>query len=274
MSKPWKDIAFTSCTGHSCLAYYQAGTRGTVTFLHGWGDHAGRYFEIGEQLSKAGFAVLIPDFYGHGRSQGPRARVDNFEHLITDLNTLLNSTQVSGPTVLIGHSMGGCLAFHAGIVYADKLAGVVFNSAALTINPAIPRFKRLLAKLLGRIAPHLPIAHLKQGWMMSSMSEEIQAYEQDDLLYHGKIEAGTGLELMHSNDWVSQNMQKFELPFLALQGTDDVLVNPEGPELLMQRCPQEDKALKVFNQARHDLLHDRSAQSVQNTILNWLEKRH
>lgn len=272
MSSPWKDVAFTSCTGHACSAYFQAGTRGTVIFLHGWGDHAGRYLAIGEQLCQAGFAVLIPDFYGHGRSQGPRARIDSFDHLLNDLGTLLDSEQVAGPTVLVGYSMGGCLAFHAGITYADTLAGVIFNSAALTINPAIPKFKRLLAQLLGGITPHLAIAQLKQPWMMTSVAQEIQDYEGDSLLYHGKIEAGTGLQLMRSNGWVAQNMGRFDLPFLALQGTDDVLVNPQGPQLLMQQSPQANKNLVEFPQARHDLLHDTSRGAAQAEISDWLDR--
>lgn len=268
----WNKIQFTSCTDYSCTAYYGPGKRGTVIFLHGWGDHAGRYFEIGQQLCRAGFAVLIPDFYGHGRSQGPRARIDNFQQLINDVGTLLEEDWAQGPTVLIGHNMGGCLAFHAGIVHADKLDGVIFNSASLTIPPSLPMLKRWLTRLLGSVAPQLALAHLKQPAMMSSIPGEIQAYKNDDLLYHGKIEAGTGRALIRSHDWVARNMQHFKLPFLALQGTKDVLAPAKGPERLMQRSPQANKTLVRFPSARYDLLHDTSKERVHKVVHDWLNQ--
>ncbi len=276
----WQDLTFTSCTGHRCQAYLKvtspahAHRQGCVVFLHGWGDHAGRYLDSASCLVDAGFDVLIPDFSGHGRSDGPRARIDDFQHLIQDLHALITQTPCTQqtPPILCGHSMGGCLAFHFAVRYPSLVQGVIFNSAALTVNPTIPRWKRALSLLLGGLAPHLKLAYLKHDWMMSSLAEERYRYNKDALIYHGRIEAGSGRQLLLANQWVTQHMHALKTPFLALQSDQDVLVNPLGPRLLLQQTSHPLNSLVKLNQGRHDLLHDVSRDRALAVILEWLRE--
>ena len=247
--------------------------KANLVFLHGWGDHAGRYYGVGETLNAAGYNILIPDFPGHGLSEGPVARVDDFAVLESDLDHFLNSQALLGPVVLCAHSMGGALAFHYSIKNNARIDSVIFNSAALMVNTRIPWWKRLGARLLGSWLPHLKVAKLKAAAMMTSLPSEIRDYDDDKLLYHGKAEAATGKALLNANHWVMKNLDNFSIPFLVLQGDDDVLVNPHGPQLLMNRSPINDKQLKLYKGSRHDLLHDFAANQVIADIGIWLEAR-
>lgn len=247
--------------------------RASVVLLHGWGDHSGRYTEQAATLCSAGYAVYVPDFYGHGLSPGPRAKVHVFQCLIDDVHALLEHLQPPAPVFLCGHSMGGCVAFHFSLQHPERLRGVIFNSAALTVNPKIPAWKRYVARHLGRILPHAPVSHLKYADMMSQLAHEQQHYAQDTSIYHGKIDAGTGLALMEANDNVERHMTLLTLPFLALQGSDDVLVNPAGPELLMKYAAASDKTLHRFAGMRHELLHEPVKHEVLTIMLNWLDQR-
>jgi len=247
--------------------------KANLVFLHGWGDHAGRYYGAGETLNAAGYNILIPDFPGHGLSEGPVARVDDFSVLESDLDHFLNSQALVGPVVLCAHSMGGALAFHYSMKNEARIDSVIFNSAALMVNPRIPLWKRLVARLLGAWLPHFKVAKLKTAEMMTSLSSEIRDYDDDKLLYHGKAEAATGKALLKANHWVMINLGNFSVPFLVLQGCDDTLVNPDGPLLLMDRSPIDDKQLKLYKGSRHDLLHDFAAKQVIADICIWLEAR-
>ncbi|ARU59167.1 MAG: lysophospholipase [Pseudomonadales bacterium] len=271
MTTQWQDFSYTSVTGHHCWGYHAGGTRGTILFLHGWGDHGERYRELGEQFHARGFAVVLPDLPGHGRSAGPRARVERFSDLVGDCLRILETLNITEPVWLNGHSMGGCLAFHLALQYPERVKGVIFNSAALTINPAIQLWKRMLSRLLGRHFPHLKLATLKQAWMMSQCPIERERYCSDPLIYHGKIEAGTGLELMNANGYVADNMANFRHCFLALQGAKDALVNPEGPERLHRIAGVEGAELCIYPEARHDLLHDLESPAVMRKMLEWME---
>lgn len=270
---------FTSSTRQP-LAYRQFNPassgqkpRGQVVLLHGWGDHGGRYIELTQALWAAGFTVFIPDFAGHGLSPGARAQVHDFQQLVADLGAFLTHINPQERLFLCGHSMGGCLAFHFALLHPDRLHGVIFNSAALTINPKISALKRLIAKNLGSLWPSLPVSYLKNAMMMSQLPAEQRAYDEDTLLYHGKIDAGSGKALMLANHWVNLNMAQMTTPFLALQGDEDVLVNPQGPELLMEKAPVADKTLQRFQGMRHDLLHEPVKMAVIASIVEWLTQR-
>src|SRR3954447_18862091 len=94
---------------HGSLAYRRwpaEHERGCIVFLHGWGDHGGHYAGLAKQLSARGFSCWAPDFYGHGLSPGPRAKVHDFKGLVDDLQAFLESLQLGSPTFLCGHSMG------------------------------------------------------------------------------------------------------------------------------------------------------------------------
>ncbi len=271
----WQQSTFISSKNYQCVAsgLFHDRAKANVIFLHGWGDHAGRYFSVGEALHEAGYNILIPDLPGHGRSGGPAARVDDFLELEADLGCFLDSLVLSKPIVLCGHSMGGTLAFHYSIKNPLRIESVIFNSAALTINPRIPLIKRLIAKALGAWLPHIKVAQLKTAEMMTSLPSEISAFNNDNLLYHGRIEAATGRTLMNANQWVTKNFHVYPVPFLALQGDNDDLVNPAGPQLLMDKSPVLEKQLQLYKGSRHDLFHDFSAEQVIGDINKWLESR-
>lgn len=266
----WTRTSFTSVSGHVCNMYVAEGGRGSVIFLHGWGDHGGRYHAIGELLHKQGFRVLIPEFPGHGLSSGPRARVNDFDVLKQDLHAIV--AKQPQPVFLIGHSMGGCLAFHYAVEHPRQLAGVVFNSAALGVSPKIPSWKKWLTRALGTALPYTKLVNLKAAWMMTSLPGEQAAYDADTLLYHGKLELGTGLALMRANQWCSAHREEFTLPMLALQGREDELVDPVAAERLYEAQDHPASTLKLYD-ARHDLLHDYVAEDVTAQIVEWLERR-
>ena len=250
----------------------------TIVFLHGWGDHGARYKQIGELLHREGYNIVMPDFPGHGLSEGPRARVNCFDTLKLDLKKIISFFSVSdthsSPLILCGHSMGGTLAFHYALEYPEQIDSVIFNSAALSINSSISQWKKTLSSTIARYFPSIKIARIKFDWMMTSLDGEMQAYKNDPLLYHGRMEAGTGKALMEANDWVVGNMSEFNCAFLALQGMQDQLVDPLGPSMLMERSPAKHKAVLKYNDRRHDLLHDIHSDEVAIDITEWLEKRY
>ena len=43
-----------------------------LAFVHGLGEHSGRYQHVGEALAKAGYGLQMADLRGHGKSAGQR----------------------------------------------------------------------------------------------------------------------------------------------------------------------------------------------------------
>lgn len=271
----WKTHKFTSSGGYLCQ-YHQKncvkeGASQTVIFLHGWGDHSGRYRSLAERIVSLGYHVILPDFAGHGISDGPRARVGSFDVLLKDMQLLFTQASISTPVILHGHSMGGCLAFHFAVTHPHLVEAIIFNSAALGVSDAIPRWKKMLATLLAGVIPHTALLNLKNAELMTGLQQEQLNYQRDDLIYHGKIEPATGLALLKANLWCEKRYSQLAQPFLVLQGAKDRLVCPQAGKKLLAQTGHPLSRYQEYN-ARHDLLHEHCAKDVTQLILQWLDK--
>lgn len=250
-------------------AYPQA----VVIFIHSWADHSGRYHEIAEYLTKGQYAAYSFDFVGHGQSEGYRGHIPDFQHWVMDLTTFIGVVQSelrSVPIFLVGYGVGGCVAAHYLTAHQHEIDGVIFNASALVVSKDISRFKIMLAWLIGGIIPKLPLAGLPPN-QISRVAEEQQAYDADPLVYHGKMNAGTGKELLLANLAIGKSLPYISIPLLVLQGSADTLVSPEGGTAVYNLAQSVDKELELYPDALHDLLHEQEKEAVFTRIRGWLD---
>ena len=102
--------------------------KGTVTLLHGKNFTSNYWKEIALKLNSLGYAVLIPDQIGFGKSSKPLNYQFTFEALALNTKNLLDSLNITS-TQLIAHSMGGMLASRFSLLYADIISNLIL------INP-------------------------------------------------------------------------------------------------------------------------------------------
>lgn len=92
-----------------------------LLFLHGWMDQAGVWRRVAEQLPGHRMAL---DLRGFGRSEhNPEGCAYAFAEYLGDLDTWIKT--LSGPIVLIGHSMGGTLASMYAGLRPERIAALV-----------------------------------------------------------------------------------------------------------------------------------------------------
>src|SRR5262245_5557339 len=86
------------------------GGKGTITLVHGYAEHSGRYGYVADYFVHQGYAVHALDHRGHGQSRGDTfGYFERFALLRDDLSqfvTYVRSQGHSGPLFMIGHSMG------------------------------------------------------------------------------------------------------------------------------------------------------------------------
>ena len=102
--------------------------KGIVTLLHGKNFTSNYWKEIALKLNSLGYAVLIPDQIGFGKSSKPLNYQYTFETLALNTRKLLDSLNISS-TQLIAHSMGGMLASRFSLMYEDIISNLIL------INP-------------------------------------------------------------------------------------------------------------------------------------------
>ena len=100
----------------------------SLTLVHGFGAHGGRFNEMGTALASLGLAVQAIDLVGHGRSPGRRGCIDSYDQLLDEVHVSLKHTMDCFPGIphfLFGHSMGGNLAINLALRRPEDLQGVL-----------------------------------------------------------------------------------------------------------------------------------------------------
>lgn len=244
--------------------------KAVVIFIHTWAGHSARDIELIERLTTLGYACYGFDFIGHGKTEGKRGYLSDFDEWVTDLTSFIevvHSELRSLPVFLHAYGVGATVAANYLTSGHSDIDGVVFNSGALAVGKKIAKVHILLAWVIGGIFPRIPVAPLPPN-SMSTVAEQQQAYDNDPLVFHGQMTAGTGKELLMASLHITQRLHKISVPFLALQGRHDTLVT--GSDQLYQQASSQDKMLKSYD-ALHDLLHDKAAEQVITDIIEWLE---
>jgi lysophospholipase len=247
--------------------------RAMVVLIHGLADHSGRYNHLGSYLAARNYAVYAYDQRGHGKSEGQRCYTGSFSDCTDDLGTFLDKLYQEMPrfpVFLLGHSMGGTIALTYAARHQDGLSGLLVSGPLVTPGPATRSPLLPLAGLLSALLPKAGTVVLPSP-AISRDSRIVDTYVHDPLVYHGKIPARTGTELIKAGKALPAAAPGLELPILIMHGTTDRLSDPEGSRLLLARLGTKDKTLKLYEDFYHELFNEPGQDGVFKDIENWLE---
>lgn len=272
ISQPWQ-IGDLPVVGYIWNA---ENPRGIVLLMHGYGEYAKRYIshyhQIIPTLLAQNFSVYAYDQRGHGASLGKRA--------VVDLNVLVSDHLVARQTLrdqalpifAYGHSMGG-LVTAASIARDPRgIAGVILSSAALLVGENEPAWIKKVAPLLAKVAPALPTNDLGVDGI-SRIPSEVEAYQADPVIYHGKVPALTGATMIALSNSLWPSYAAWKLPTLILHGEKDTLAAVTGSQRFNNTIASPEKSLHIYKGAYHELLNDLVQQEVRDTIIAWLSER-
>src|SRR4029450_12742423 len=137
--------------------------RGVVVLAHGLGEHARRYDHVAQRLGESGLITYALDHRGHGRSSGKRVYLRDISEYTDDFHTLVGIAAADHPglsRVVLGHSMGGGIVFAYGVEHPDDYTAMVLSGPVVDTQDAVSPVKMFVAKMLGKIAPGLPVEDL------------------------------------------------------------------------------------------------------------------
>lgn len=143
----------------------------TAVLLHGKNFNGAYWETTAKSLSKRGFRVIIPDQIGFGKSSKPTEYSYTFAQLVLNTREAIRSVG-AGKVTVIGHSMGGMLAVHWGLLYPDDMEQLIL------VNPIG------LEDWTREGVPYRGVS----GWYekeLKTTPESIQAY-QKNFYYDGK----------------------------------------------------------------------------------------
>ena len=236
-----------------------------VVITHGYAEHGARYAHVAETLADDGAAVYAEDHIGHGHSEGVRALIADFEHVVDDLHTrvaIAKEDHGGLPVVMIGHSMGGLLTARYAQRHPGALAGAAFLGAVL----GNWRWARDALNL-----PELPEATSDPSGM-SRDPIAAQGYADDPLVYHGAYKRPLLEAEVVALDRFNAEIDRLTLPVRLLHGSDDPFVPAHDSVDALLRMPSLDKEMRIFPGARHELVHETNQAEVIEVLRGWIER--
>ncbi|OLO98958.1 lysophospholipase [Mycolicibacterium porcinum] len=247
--------------------------RGVVVLSHGLGEHAGRYHHVARRFGEAGLVVYALDHRGHGRSGGKRVYLRDMSEYVGDFHTLVGIAAAEYPALprlVLGHSMGGGIVFTYGVEYPDEYTAMVLSGPAVAAQAAVSPVLAVVAKMLGKIAPGLPVENLDAN-AVSRDPAVVAAYNADPLVWHGKVPAGIARALIIVGETMPQRASALTAPLLVVHGEKDRLVAADGSRHLVECVGSSDVHLKVYPGLFHEVFNEPEKELVLDDVTTWIE---
>lgn len=305
-----KVISYTSTTGVADISACcwapenESDIKAIFQISHGMAEHSKRYEDFAKHLCQKGFAVFINDHVGHGESVasdddlGYFGERDGWMGFVNDAKLLTNRAREEypyKPVILFGHSMGSFVARSYCEKFGADLAGAVFcgtsgaNPAAgigIQLASFIAKVKgsRYRSELINKIAfgsYNKKYSDVRTSFDWLTRDEKIvDAYIADK--YCGFLFTAVGyrdmftlLKSVSGKSWY-ENVP-YTLPVLLVSGgMDPVGEYGKGVEQVyrdMKTTGHKDVTLKLYKDARHEILNELNRENVFEDISNWAEKK-
>jgi pimeloyl-ACP methyl ester carboxylesterase len=228
-----------------------------ILLIHGWGCTAYVFRHNMPVLADAGYRVLAVDLKGHGLSDKPIAAGEyTIDSLVEHVREIMDALGLVRPA-LVGHSLGGSLAYHFASRYPGRvrclgllspvgLKGVPLMWLYRAITPA------LLAPLMRRLRPRFAVklalrrVYGRRGHFNDRDVEEFLAPTQFPEY------SDTMRQLLHNYDWNAADHRKLErvdVPAAGIWGSLDHMMPDDGMGVYVPLLPQ--LVLRAIPEAGH-----------------------
>lgn len=290
---------------HRWMPDKKAKILGLVQLSHGMIEHAERYNAFGEQLAEKGFVLYAHDHRGHGKSAetedelGFLADIDGFQRVVLDLREVLAKLKTDYPgykTFLFAHSFGSFVAQSFIEQFPCDIDGCILSGTAGPRRALIKIAKILCVFLMlfggkkrrSNFMSNLTFAGYNSRFDKSEggkawLSRDFEYIKKDtDNIYCSFVptlsfysDMMTGLNRIHK----LKNIRAIPktLPVLFIAGTAD----PVGGYTktvkklanLYKKMGMSEVSVKLYENARHELLNETNKQEVISDIISWFSEQ-
>ena len=237
--------------------------RWLALLIHGYGEHIGRYEHVADRLVRVGAAVVGPDHVGHGRSEGDRVVIVNFEDIVTDVHEVAqraHDTYADLPVVLIGHSMGGLIAARYAQHHGDRLSALVLS------GPVLHRLAVVDDLLAVDEIPYVPI----DPDVLSRDAAVGRAYAEDPLVWHGPFKRPTLEAFQRCMRDIDAGPDLGDLPTLWVHGEEDQLVPIGHSRTGVHNIRGANFRSHTYPDARHEIFNEVNKEQVLDDVVRFL----
>lgn len=274
-----------------------------LQLIHGMAEHIGRYDEFACHMAQKGYIVVGDDHLGHGRSAKEYGDYGYFYEkkaasvLVMDehrLKEVMQKKEKELPYFMLGHSMGSLILRNYLIQYGQEIDGAILcgtpNNGSVKVGMA--RIISGLLKLCGKSREKSAFLDRLVFGSYNKRTEKRTCFDWTNIdekvvdEYMNDPQCGflftvNGFDTMFQ---LSANVNKMsllkripkDLPILLIAGKEDPVGNyGKGVAHVYRQYRQLGIAgaeLKLYDNARHEILFEPEKDIVFADICNWLQK--
>ncbi|MFN3410961.1 MAG: lysophospholipase [Exilispira sp.] len=302
------NFEFKTSDGYSIFTYLwepeeEVTKKGIIQVIHGLAEHAKRYERFAKEATDNGFIVVADDHRGHGKTAknddelGFLGEKDGFNMMVEDeylLTKIMKEKYPFLPYFMLGHSMGSFILQRFIEIYGKELNGAILSGSAgpnpillypgnliariaMLINGPRKKSKFLNSLSFGNYNAAFKPNRTEFDWL-SRDEQEVDKYVADPLcgfvcstsLYYFLTK---GMIQMHKKH--NLNLIPKSLPVIILSGSMDPVGAKTVSDLykIYLKLGLNDVEIKLYENARHEILNEINREEVTRDILNWI-KRH
>ncbi|MEM9884597.1 MAG: lysophospholipase [Bacteroidota bacterium] len=248
--------------------------KAVVCLVHGLGEHINRYDHLARYFNQAGFVVIGNDHCGHGRSEGKRGHVSQYDNFLMEVRHLLATAKAHYkglPIFLYGHSMGGNIVLNYVLEKKPNIAGIITTGAWIKLAKPPSALLYQTGKLVSKIAPSITQSNDLDPRHISTNPVEVDAYKNDPLV-HGQISLGMAVGVFKAADRIAKFSGSLSAPLLAMHGEQDQIVSAEGTTALEKRM-QSPIEVKIWEGLFHEIHNEPNQEEIFDYVIEWMEKQ-
>ncbi|MDB4655608.1 lysophospholipase [Flavobacteriales bacterium] len=245
--------------------------KAVVGIIHGMGEHSGRYNYMVDALNAANISVVSYDQFGHGKTEGKRGHVGNYEILLEyadKLNKKLTELVPGKPKFLFGHSMGGNVLINYLLRRNPNINGAIVSAPWLRLAFDPPPLQVKLGRLVSGILPGLVQSTKLDVNSISQDPKEVQRYTKDPLV-HDKISTAFFVGVYDNGLWAIDNVAKLKTPMLLYHGTADKITSHDASKKFCEDAGG-DITFKSLQGFYHESHNEPGREDLFKMITEWI----
>ncbi|RKP58009.1 alpha/beta hydrolase [Cohnella endophytica] len=246
-----------------------------IGFVHGMGEHMGRYAHVADMLVAEGYAVLGFDQRGHGRTEGKRGHVPAYEDLLEGVDLLIGEARhryPNAPFFLFGHSMGGNVTLNHLLRRQPDIAGAIVTGPWLKLAFKPPSLQAAIGKVIERVYPRFTNNRPINAQNLTTDPDMVERYVTDEL-GHGHITARFFFGVQRAGTWALEHAGRLTVPLLLMHGGDDKVTSIQASRRFAELAPPELVEWQEWPEYKHELHNETGREEVFSVIRDWLKKQ-
>lgn len=269
------------------VGVWGGGDKGTILLFPGRTEYIEKYGRAAKGFAARGFSTVAIDWRGQGLADraldnhmiGHVEDFTDFQKDVSAVVAVLPELGVSGPMVLLGHSMGGCIGLRT-LMEGIDVKGAIFTGPmwniklepvrryagwALSTASRSFKFDHMLAP--GTVEASYLIAHPFEDNMLTR-DEPMYDYMRDQITAHPELSLGGP-----SFAWLHEALKECrtlaarpcpDVPVITFLGTSERIVDVPAIHDRMARWHNGD--LRLVDGAEHEVIMDYPA--IQDDVMD------